>query len=109
MFFLTILHTTHTREPRQSSSNVVVGTAARARGVPMPYNSPLHEFNAIIRTTARSHARRICARTTVRCVDVVPISTNPSRLVSPARADFVDFFAMGVGECRVECRDVAVR
>jgi hypothetical protein len=42
-------------------------------------------------------------------VDVVPISTNPSRLVSPARADFVDFFAMGVGECRVECRDVAVR
>jgi hypothetical protein len=31
-------------------------------------------------------------------VDVVPMSTNPLRLVSSARADFVYFFAMGVGE-----------
>ena len=37
-------------------------------------------------------------RTTVSCMDVVPMSTNPSRRVSSARADFVDFFALGVGE-----------
>jgi len=65
----------------------------------MPYNSPLHEFDAMARATARARTSDASnGRTTVRCMDVVPMSTNPSRRVSSARADFVDFFAMGVGE-----------
>jgi len=51
------------------------------------------------RATARARTSDASnGRTTVRCMDVVPMSTNPSRRVSSARADFVDFFAMGVGE-----------